>query len=230
MPLPYGLGGTALRSMGLLALWIALVASSGQEEPLELTLDGVIVAANPADSVALVRRAGAPRAHALRIGQEIAGYVLVEVSRSSARLQSVDGELRLVLPGAGDSAGPVHSETPRPGVPGREDGWSRRAFSRAEARARLSKEIPVILSETDLATRIEDGEARGVAVNRLPEGTILSESGLLPGDVLVSINDEPLRDVDSLFQLLSRLLEEEEIRVLVRRRGEVLRLAYAFTN
>jgi type II secretion system protein C len=227
MPFPYGLGGNALRSMGLLVLWTALVATGSGEEPLELTLDGVIVAANPADSVALVRRAGAPRAHALRIGQEIAGYVLLEVSTSTARLQSVDRELRLVLPGAGASAAPARSETPRPGA---EDGWSRRAFSRAEARARLSKEIPVILSETDLATRIEDGEARGVAVNRLPEGTILSESGLLPGDVLVSINDEPLRDVDSLFQLLSRLLEEEEIRVLVRRRGEVLRLAYAFTN
>jgi type II secretion system protein C len=213
--------------MAPFVLWTALAAPGSGEEPRELALDGVIVAANPADSVALVRRAGAPRAHALRIGQEISGYVLLEVSRDSARLQSSDGELRLFLPGADASPGQVNSETARPGA---GDGWSRRAFSRSEARARLSKEIPVILSETDLATRIEDGEARGVAVNRLPEGTILSESGLLPGDILMSINDEPLRDVDSLFQLLSRLLEEEEIRVLVRRRGEVLRLAYAFTN
>jgi type II secretion system protein C len=201
-------------------------------EPLEFVLDGVIVAANPAHSVALIRRADAPRAHAVRVGQEVSGYVLVEVSRDSARFQSAGGELRLFLPAAGGSPEPPPDVEPlRPGADGvAGDGWSRRAFSRAEARARLSKEIPVILSETDLTTRIEDGEARGVAVNRFPEGTILSEAGLLPGDVLVSINDEPLRSVDSLFELLSRLLNEEEIRVLVRRRGEVLKLAYAFTN
>jgi type II secretion system protein C len=226
MALSSRLGGTTFRWMVLFFLSAAPVQSAQAEEPLELVLDGVIVAANPADSVALVRRAGAPRAHALRIGQAISGHVLLEVSKDSARLQSADRELRLFLPGAGGSPQRRDAE----GARAVGDGFSRRAFSRSEARARLSKEIPVILSETVLATRIEEGEARGVALNRLPEGTILSESGLLPGDVLVSINDEPLRDVDSLFELLSRLLEEEEIRVLVRRRGEVLRLAYAFTN
>jgi type II secretory pathway component PulC len=90
--------------------------------------------------------------------------------------------------------------------------------------------MPVILRETNLTPRVEDGEIRGLSVSRLPDGTLLSECGLLPGDVLVSINGEPLVGVEALFGLIARLADQEEIRVVVRRRGEVLKLAYAFTN
>ncbi len=77
---------------------------------------------------------------------------------------------------------------------------------------------------------MEDGEVTGLRVSRLPDGTLLAESGLLPGDVLISINGEPLRQVGSLWELLSRLLDKDEIRVVVRRKGEVLKLAYDITN
>ncbi|MGH9391496.1 MAG: hypothetical protein ACRD1Z_17970, partial [Vicinamibacteria bacterium] len=106
----------------------------------------------------------------------------------------------------------------------------RRSFPREVARARLEKEIPVILSETDIIPRVEDGEVRGLSVARLPDGTLLSESGLLPGDILVSINGEPLVGVDALWDLIARLVDQDEIRIVVRRRGEVLKLAYAFTQ
>ncbi len=209
------------------ALWSILLYAPASGPGPELVLDGVIVAENPADSVALVRRAESGRAQVLRVGQELHGYVLLEVAKGFVRLQGELGELRLFLAGAGASTAPSEKELSNDG---RDSEWIRRAFPRAVARERLSKEIPVILSETDLTPRVEDGEVRGLSVARLPDGTLLSESGLLPGDILVSINGEPLSGVEALWELIARLVDQEEIRVVVRRRGETLKLAYAFTN
>jgi len=193
----------------------------------ELVLDGVIVAANPADSVALVRRAAGGRAQILRLGQEVQGYVLVAIARGTVRLRGPEGDLSLTLAGAPVAAARDEAER-RKASPDSE--WIRRAFPRDVARARLEKEIPVILSETDLTPRVEDGEIRGLSVARLPDGTLLSETGLLPGDILVSINGEPLVGMDALWDLIARLVDQDEIRIVVRRRGEVLKLAYDFTH
>jgi general secretion pathway protein C len=210
-------------------------ASGMTQAEADLVLEGVIVATSPSDSVALVRRAGAPRARVLRIGQEMEGYLLVDVTTSSARFQGGEGGLELFLTGGrGEPGPPTASAKPdrasKSVSPSVEDGWIRRTIPRASAKERLSKEIPVILKETDVAPRVEDGEVTGLRVSRLPDGTLLAESGLLPGDVLISINGEPLRQVGSLWELLSRLLDKDEIRVVVRRKGEVLKLAYDFTN
>lgn len=233
----------ASRFFPAVLLWAISLCFAQPRPQTELVLDGVIVAENPANSVALVRRAEGGRAHVLRVGQELGGYLLVEVTRASVRLQGKEGELRLPLAGASpstpsnpsilDSREASHGGAEvekEPSKDVRDADWIRRAFPRAVARERLSKEIPVILSETDLTPRVEDGEIRGLSVARLPDGTLLSECGLLPGDILVSINGEPLVGVEALWELIPRLVDQEEIRVVVRRRGEVLKLAYAFTN
>jgi len=217
---------TALLSSAGAVFSISLLVSAA-EKGEELVLDGVIVAESPADSVALVRRAEAGRAQILRVGQELHGYVLVEVAKGFVRLQGTESELRLVLGGARSPAEPAEAQ---PAKEGEDSVWIRRVFPREVARARLEKEIPVILRETDLTPRVEDGEVRGLSVSRLPDGTLLSESGLLPGDILVSINGEPLVRVDALWELIARLADQDEVRIVVRRRGEVLKLAYAFTQ
>ncbi len=133
-------------------IWTALAAPPTQAGGL--VLDGVIVAANPADSVALVRKAGpGGRARILRVGQEIQGYVLLEVAKGEARFRGLEGELLLRLSGAPVAAKRVEDAPPRAGG---ESEWIRRAFPREAARARLEKEMPVILNETDL-----DSESRG---------------------------------------------------------------------
>jgi type II secretion system protein C len=216
------MGATAIG----LVLWTMVAGEPVPAENPDLTLDGVIVAANPADSVALVRLAGSPRAHILRIGNELQGYVLLEITKAEVRLQGRGHELRLALGGNSLSSevGPALASKGSG-----EEEWVRRQFPREASRERLRKEIPVILSETDLTPKVEDGEVKGLRVARLPDGTLLSESGLLPEDVLVSINGEPLVRIDALWEIIARLVDQEEFRIVVRRRGETLRLAYAFT-
>lgn len=194
-----------------------------EDERVALVLDGVIVATSPADSIALVRRAGSRRARALRVGHEYSGYVLVEVTRNSAFLEGPLGGLWIVLAGTTPPTALASEAEP-------ELLWVRRSFSRAEATQRLEKEISVILSDTELTPRVVEGEVQGLELLRLPDGTVLSQSGLLPGDVVRSINEQPLRGLDSLWRLLARFADEDELRVVVDRHGEVVRFAYDFTN
>jgi len=223
--------GALLRFAGIaLCLALAFVQLARAQEG-SLVLDGVIVAANPAYSIALVRRSGAVRAQPMRMGQEYYGYVLVAVEKDSVLLQSIRGALRLHVDGS-DAARTTVPTIPGPAGAARneDDGWVYRNVSRAEASARLEKEIPVILSETELRPWVEDGEILGLELLRLPDGTLLSEAGLLPGDLLQSINGEPLRGLDSLWDLLARLRDAHELRVVVLRRGQVLRFAYRLTD
>lgn len=192
----------------------------------DLVVDGVIVAANAADSIALVRRADAKRARALHVGGEYAGYTLVGVTRDGARFSSPAGVVRIAL---GGGAAPVETDSESgPAEP--ELLWEYRSFSRTDANARLEKEIPVILSDTEVTPRVVEGEVKGLELLRLPDGTVLSQSGLLPGDVLRSINEEPLQGLDSLWRLLARFANDDELRVVLERHGEVVRIAYNLTN
>ena len=169
---------------------------------------------------------GAKRARALRIGDVFEGFVLHEVTRESALFGSVHGTVRITV--GGGVAPSVAPAAPSQVDP--EYAWVRRSFSRAEANERLEKEIPVILSDTQLTPRVVEGEVRGLELLRLPDGTVLSQSGLLPGDVLRSINEEPLRGLDSLWRLLAQFADDDELRLVVERRGEVVRFAYNLTD
>ncbi|TDI34968.1 MAG: hypothetical protein E2P02_28615 [Acidobacteria bacterium] len=223
--------GALLKFAGV-AICLALAfgePARAQED--RLVLDGVIVAENPAHSIALVRRSGASRGQTLRMGQEYYGYVLVAVGEGSVLLESIRGALRLHVDGraAARPNGP-RAQAPPEAAADEDDGWVFREISRAEAIARLEKEIPVILSETELSPRVEDGEILGLELRRLPDGTLLSEVGLLPGDLLRSINGERLVGLDALWGLLARLRDAHELRVVLERRGQVLRFAYLLTD
>ena len=201
-------------------------AASVAATPDDLILEGVIVAGNPARSIALLRASDAERARPLRIGQEYRGYVLQEVTREGVVLEGPDGVMRVALGRMARAVG-VPDDGGRKGP---EATWVLHSFPRARTRARLEKEIPAILSDTELVPHVEDGEVRGLELRRLPDGTLLSESGLFPGDVLKSVNGEPIRSMEAFWTALSRLRGREQIRLVVERGGEVLRLAYAFSN
>lgn len=209
----------------LFTLTLAMLSSVQPPRPanelVDLVLDGVIVAKNPANSIALVRRSGSLRARPLRIGQSYGGYVLAEVDRDSVLLRGRSEELRIFLLG---------ESRPSEGESVAERVWIRRSFPRATAERRLEKEIPLILSDTKLTPRIVDGQISGLCIDRIPDGTLLSESGLVPGDVIVSLNGEPLRSLSELWEHLARLTDTDELRLVVDRHGEEVRLAYELTR
>jgi type II secretory pathway component PulC len=194
-------------------------------------LEGIVVSANPSSSVALVRRLDMSRGRSLQVGESAFGVKLLEVLDGEAVFERDGIRFRLLLGGGQAPPPPVVADQPEEssgGRRGKTTEWVLRELERSEADERIEKEMPVILSETALVPRVAEGEVRGLVIVRLPDGTILSEAGLLPGDVLLSINELPMNGFSALVNLYPRLRSEDEIRVVVERDGKIMKLAYSF--
>ncbi len=220
------------------------VEEASSAEP-ELSLEGVIVASEPSNAVALVRRPESPFARAVKVGEKVYGFELIEVSDSAVRFKQGDDVIRLTLAGqwqrsttpvVADANPPEGIETPDvEDAPDIEDGQAseisadmKRQLRRSLLEERLSREMPVILTKTGLTPRVEEGVVTGFRITRLPKGTVLDEAGIQTGDVLLSINEISLNSPYALMELYPRLQEADEIRVLLERDGEVKTLVYSF--
>jgi general secretion pathway protein C len=217
-------------------------AQSENKVEATLLLEGVIITSAPGSSVALVRRPDARRARSVRVGESVYGMTLVEVTEEAARFERDGEQLLVYLDGGrpqpslqvadnpedkGSTAGNDHDLASSAVGGGMETNtWLSREFERTVTEQRLTKEMPVILAETGLSPRVDGGESQGLRITHLPDGTLLSEIGLLPGDVLLSINDVPLTSLSALTGIFPQLRSESEIRLIVERRGETLGLAY----
>jgi len=196
----------------------------------QLVLEGVIVSSDPSRSVALVRRPGGSHARAVNVGETIYGFELLEVSDAAITVREGKEILRLTLSGewevtpAPALAHASSSQSPSPSSHQRV----RRELQRSRVEERLSEEMPRILTHTGVTPRVVEGEVRGFRITRLPGGTVLDDAGIRTGDVLLSINEISMNSAYALIDLYPRLQQEDEIRVVLERAGEVVTLVYAF--
>lgn len=210
------------------------VESKADPEPVaarlpELVLEGVIVTSDPSAAVALLRRPGSSRARAVKIGENVYGFRLVEISEGAIVLGR-DGQLtRVTL--AGEWAPTTSAMLTADAGPTPEleiDSEVKKELRRSLVEDRLIGELPVIVRETRLVPRLDGGEITGFRITSLPEGTLLTEAGLKPGDVLLNINGIALNSAANFSELYPRLHAEDEIRVVVERHGEILKIVYSF--
>jgi len=201
--------------MWLLALALMTVP------PHDLTAVGLILSPRPEASVAVLRSAG--RSRIARVGEAAFGgrVVVVEANRI---VVDFDGQrVDLLLPGAA----PMVTSTPT--IPAAAEpapaAVFERSLPRADVEKRLAAEIPRILAETALAPVGEDGRVVGLRLIRVAQGTLLSEVGLRPGDVLTQINDTATDSLAALMALWPRLQGATDLRATVLRDGHPISLS-----
>ncbi|HEX9202550.1 MAG TPA: hypothetical protein VF964_01195, partial [Vicinamibacteria bacterium] len=120
---------------------------------------------------------------------------------------------------------PTVPPRPRPsGVPA-DPATPARALEKREVERRLGGEIPRILAETTVVPVMQDGQVTGLALTRIPEGTLLVEAGLRPGDVLTEVNDTRIDGMATLIGLWPRLQNASELRAVVLRNGQPVSLS-----
>jgi general secretion pathway protein C len=98
-------------------------------------------------------------------------------------------------------------------------------MSRTEVERRLGSEIPRILADTALAPAMEDGRVVGLTVQRLADGTLLSDAGLRQGDVITEINGTTIDGMGTLIGLWPRLQTATDLQAVVRRAGRPVSLS-----
>jgi type II secretion system protein C len=203
-------------------MWLALLLAGLAVAPGDLAALGVVLSARPEASVAILR--SGERTRVVALGETAFGGRVAAITPAGVRLD-FDGELLEVrLPVA---APPVAgAPAANAAAAGRLEDPANlpREMAREELQRRLALETTRILTETTLVPVQDEERVTGFALTRIPEGSLLSDAGLRPGDVLTSINDVPIDSFATLMGLWPRLQSESELRAIVLRDGRPVSL------
>lgn len=244
------------RLAGALALAAALAGAesaggrqSGTAEQPAIRLYGVVRQGD--GGVALLRFAEG-RPLALRVGAVHRGFTVLRVLDGGVELKAPGGQVlevglpeSLVPPEIGKPSAvretpvdtrppievPAAIETAPDPPPGEVQApppppAGERAFSRDDVRLRLQSELPRILSSAVVAPRVVGNEIVGLELVAFPTDTVLGETGLVPGDVLLEVNGREVRGAESLAVLVQRFQTASQVELMVDRDGEVFPIRY----
>ncbi|GEM_PF-1749645 len=243
--------GVFLLAAGMAGAAPAPSHRGGTQEPTPIRLYGVVKQQEA--GVALLRF-GEGRPLALRVGETHRGFTVLRVLAGGVELKASNGQLleldlpdRLASPepresssdpGADVEATPIPEPRSEPGFAPPEPSpagasaspvprdTGERTFSRDDVRLRLQSELPRILSSAVVAPRVLGNEVVGLELVAFPTDTVLGETGLVPGDVLLAVNGREVRGAESLAVLVQRFQTASQIELSVDRDGEVFPLRY----
>lgn len=208
--------------------WI--LAAAMAPPPSNVAALGVVVNRVPERSAAVLQ--SGDRTRVVTIGETAFGGRVVSIAATGVVLEFPEGRVTIPFvavtpapPPAGRAAssastGPQQLAT----EPAEDPATPHRLMARTEIERRLGAEIPRILAETALSPVTEDGHVTGLAVTRVPEGTVLSDAGLRSGDVIKQINDTVIDGMGTLIGLWPRLQGATELRAVVQRGGRLVTL------
>ena len=211
-------------------LALVLAAAIQTAPPADLAVSGVVV--RKERSTAILSSAGKTRVVA--VGDSAFGGRVVAITPEAVALDFGGQRVDLRLPTAQQAparpAAPARAEAaPRvpPGMPPEDPATPAKTMERVEVQKRLGDEIPRILAETAVAPVMEDGRVVGVQLARLAEGSLLTDAGLRPGDVITQINGTQIDGMATLIGLWPRLQSASELRAVVNRNGQPISLVVA---
>jgi type II secretion system protein C len=187
--------------------------------PPDLQAVGVVIARRAESSVAILHAGG--RSRVVAVGEMAFGGRVAEISAAGVVLDFEGARTALRL-----SAGPAAAAAPAPAPVAAADASSAGTLTmdRQDLQRRLSLETARILAETAVVPVQNGAQVDGVAITRMPEGTLLSDAGLRPGDVLTEINGTPVDGLATLISLWPRLQGASTVRAVVLRGGQPLTL------
>ncbi len=193
----------------------------------EIAALGAVTSSWPGASVAILRCGG--RVRVVAEGERACGgrVVAVAADRVSFEADGSPREIRLAGAPAPTPPGRAAAVLPDPGLAGAsgEPVALDHTLGRDDVQRRLAAEIPRILGETALRPVSEDGRVAGLQLVRVASGTLLTELGLRPGDVLIQINGTPTDSLPALMALWARLQDATALSATVLRDGRPVQLS-----
>ncbi len=83
-----------------------------------------------------------------------------------------------------------------------------------------------LLTQMRAMPDVEDGKANGFKLSEIQDGSIFQQMGLADGDVVTSVNGQPLTDPSQAMQLLNSLRDSQRVGVTITRGGQPMQFVY----
>jgi type II secretion system protein C len=202
-----------------------LLAAALGPAPADIAATGVVVHPTQERSTVILTSAG--RTRVASVGDAAFGGKVVAIRPNLVVLAFENGPVEVRLSARATPApAPAPTEAaPGPAAPAEDPATPHRMMSRTEVERRLGAEMPHILADTALAPATEDGRVIGLTVQRLADGTLLSDAGLRQGDVITEINGTTIDGMGTLIGLWPRLQNATDLQAVVRRAGRPVSLS-----
>jgi general secretion pathway protein C len=176
-----------------------------------------------------------------KLGQQVgdAGK-LVEVDKDRVLIDHNGKRIAIMLPEA-DLPGPVEAAVPdsppeedanaddsdaEPYEPNVEDLGDNRYRIPRETLDHSMGDLSQILTQIRAIPNIQNGKTNGFALSEIEPGSVFDEMGLEEGDVLRSVNGQPMTDPAMAMQMMSQLRNASQISIQVLRDGQPTTLTY----
>ncbi|MBN2371839.1 MAG: hypothetical protein JXO72_15260 [Vicinamibacteria bacterium] len=199
-----------------------LLAATLMTPAPDVVLSGLVLSWDENAGAAILSSAGQTRV--VIVGDAVFGGQIVAIDAKGATLLFGEERLRLHLTKRNAMRGadripssPAAVPAPTAAAPAVA---SNLTLSRADIDRRLSLELDRILAETALVPVTDEGRIVGVALRRIAQGSLLTEVGLRPGDVITELNGTTIDGISTLMSLYARLQSASELNAVVLREGQ----------
>ena len=195
----------------MLLLALFLVSAADNLEAL-----GVVVSPDPARSTTILRLG--EKSRVVGLGETVFGAKVTAIGTRSVTVEMDGHSSQIPVRGQPSAPPPPAAKPAETAAPGA------RSLARADVEKRLGEEMPKILGQT-VATAINSGGVRGVALSRIPEGTLLTAAGLEEGDILTEVDGVAIDSLATLMGLYPRLQTASDVQAVVLRKGQPVTLS-----
>lgn len=144
------------------------------------------------------------------------GYTFTRVEANSAILENAGKEYRLAFDNtlATSTQGVSRTQT-----------QETRAVRKEEV-MRVSKNFDAIWKDIAIKEVVKEGNIEGFKVLSLNNSSLFGTLGLLPGDVIVAVNNQPIRSYADAFEIYNNIGEFESIKLDILRQNTPKELEY----
>ncbi len=202
-------------------------ATTAQQAPTNLTLIGTLVAGDLSLAVIKIDN----ETTIVRLQQNIIGHGrLVGVARDQVEFEGTDGT-RFFLTMDDKEATisikslPRTSEQQPATTIVRKIGDNRWIIPVAEAEG-IRANIGTIIQQIRIDPNIVNGKTDGFIVRRIQHGTLLSQMGLMRGDILHAVNGTTLDSPEKGLQIFQQLRESKTLNLDLNRAGQSMKFQY----
>lgn len=182
----------------------------------------VIATATGAVRMALVEVEGSPKT--LRIGTQVDGYRVTSIERNYIVLSR--GDRRLAIGFKLSPEAPQQASASRPSQHAQpQTSKSLQASIPKGELERVTADPGIMFRQIRLVPFVQGGRTRGFLFEWIEPGSLFERSGIRPGDVLLSINNQDIKSGEDAFRILQVLRNESSIKLNLQRDSELIELS-----